>query len=112
MHNLLIIFVVLLVLLVLISTLGGSIYPKEMFVDEEKVREMFWDGNVNTASPMSSPPASMPTAPKVSSPPPAPAPSAHPPPPPSAPPKDKPEHFQQFQPPTVEAFEGDVWASV
>jgi hypothetical protein len=39
MQNLLIIFVVLLVLLTLISTLGGSIYPKESFeeVKEEEV---------------------------------------------------------------------------
>ena len=42
MHDLLIIFVVLLVLLTLISTLGGSIYPKEHFADEE-LHEKFWE---------------------------------------------------------------------
>jgi hypothetical protein len=41
MSDLLIVFVVLLVLLTLISTLGGSIYPKEYF--EEQVREKFWE---------------------------------------------------------------------
>jgi hypothetical protein len=43
MNDLLIIFLVLLVLLTLISTMGGSIYSKEKFVEEEEeVSEPFW----------------------------------------------------------------------
>jgi hypothetical protein len=41
MKDLLIVFVVLLVLLTLISTLGGSVYPKEYFTDDH-LREKFW----------------------------------------------------------------------
>ena len=44
MHNLIVIFAVLLVLLIVISTLGGSIYAKETF-DQTNVREMFWDSD-------------------------------------------------------------------
>ena len=42
MKDLLIIFIVMLLLLILISTLGGSIYPKEHF--DEKEYEQFWEG--------------------------------------------------------------------
>ena len=50
MHNLIVIFVILLVLLMTISTLGGSVYAKETF-DQTKVREMFWDSNSGNPTP-------------------------------------------------------------
>lgn len=52
MQNILIVFIVLLVVLVIISTLGGSLYTKENF-DQNRVRELFWaeDGIVPSKKP-------------------------------------------------------------
>jgi hypothetical protein len=105
MQDLLIVFVVLLVLLTLISTLGGSIYPKEYFTND-RLREKFWQEEEakQTTEPFweddnPTPPAlptveeeqnnGVPPAPEVNI-----------------------EGFQEEQQEIIEGFEGDMYASV
>lgn len=52
-----IIFIVLLVLLILISTFGGSVYVKESFEETERLREEFWEEQANDAEPAVGEPA-------------------------------------------------------
>ena len=115
MKDLLVVFVVLLVLLILISALGGSIHPREPF-SEKEVREAFWEEESQ------SPPPAQPTDSLVT------PPSATPPPPANLPaPLEKQETFTEhkekfevkkaehfYQHPEekiVEGFDGDQWAS-
>jgi hypothetical protein len=110
MQDLMIVFVVLLVLLTLISTLGGSIYPKEYFTNDH-LREKFWqeeEANQNSdyvwEVDNSTPPA-VPTMEEEQN-------NGSPPEPEVQIESFQIESFQEEPEEIIEGFEGDMYASI
>jgi hypothetical protein len=102
MKDLLIVFIVMLLLLIVISTLGGSIYPKEPFM-EEKELEPFWEEQMKYEEKFSDVPPPPPTGL------PSDVPAQLPTPPPSQVVSENPVKLDDD---VVEGFDGDQWATV